>query len=115
MKNAMIRNRLALGLATALFLSTSALPALADGPKVLKKVPPEFPLEATRFKVSEGVVKAKVSIDGAGSVTDVTVIENTPPKAKVFNDSAIAALTKWKFEGSGKGETTEIKLVFSQE
>jgi TonB family protein len=105
-------------LAALLSLGLLAAPhAHADGapPKVLKKVPPEFPPEATRARVSDGVLKAKLSVDGQGSVTDVTIVEATPPKAKVFSEAAIAALSKWKFEPSGKGEVFEIKLVFSQD
>jgi protein TonB len=83
--------------------------------KVLKKVPPEFPEEAIRKKVTEGVIKAKLTVDGGGSVTNVEVVEATPPKAKIFGDAAVAALSKWKFEGTGKGESFEITLVFSEE
>jgi TonB family protein len=116
MNATVFRARLAICLAGLLAL-TSVAPVQADGiaPKVVKKVPPEFPLEATRFKVATGVVKAKLSIDGTGSVTDVEILENLPPRAKVFNDAAVTALTKWKFEASGKVETVEIKLVFSQD
>lgn len=93
-----------------------ALPLAAQAePKLLKKVPPEFPEEATRRNISDGVLKAKLSIDGSGSVTGVEILDATPPKAKVFSAAATAALGKWKFEGSGKGETVEIKLVFAQE
>ena len=76
---------------------------------------PEFPAEAGRKNISEGVLKAKVSIDGSGAVTDVQIVESLPTKAKIFSESAIAALTKWKFEGSGKAESFEIKLVFAEE
>lgn len=93
-----------------------ALPLAAQAePKLLKKVPPEFPEEATRRNISDGVLKAKLSIDGSGAVTGVEILDATPPKAKVFSAAATAALGKWKFEGSGKGETVEIKLVFAQE
>lgn len=83
--------------------------------KVIKKVPPEFPEEAMRKKVTEGVIKAKVTVDGAGNVIDVEVLEATPAKAKVFNQATIDALSKWKFEATGKQQTGEIKLVFSEE
>ena len=89
-------------------------PAWAE-PKVIKKVPPEFPGEAVRKNITDGVLKAKLLIDGAGSVTDVQIVEAAPSKAKVFNESAVAALSKWKFEASGKNESVEIKLVFSLE
>ena len=106
-----------LSIAAAALLGAALLgagPAWAE-PKVIKKVPPEFPGEAVRKNVTEGVLKAKLTIDGAGSVTDVQIVEAAPAKARIFNDSAVAALSKWKFEASGKSESVEIKLVFSQE
>jgi protein TonB len=84
-------------------------------PKILKKVPPEFPGEAVRKNITEGTVKARLSVDGQGAVTDVQIVEAMPAKARIFSEAAIAALSKWKFEPSGKGEIFEIKLVFSQE
>ena len=50
---------------TALVLAAAALgvvPATASAqsaPKVIKKVPPEFPGEATRKNITDGVLKAK--------------------------------------------------------
>lgn len=98
----------------ALLLTTATLLVAADL-KILKKVPPEFPEEAIRKKVTEGVIRARLTIGGDGSVAAVEVVEATPPKAKIFGGSAEDALKKWKFEGTGKQETVEIKLVFSEE
>ncbi|MEK8046666.1 energy transducer TonB [Ideonella margarita] len=92
-----------------------AAPAAHADPKIIKKVPPEFPDEAIRRKVNDGVLKTKVSIDGAGNVTDVQIVEAIPAPAKVFSGAATAALMKWKFEGSGKPDSADIRLVFSQE
>jgi TonB family protein len=89
--------------------------AWADGPKVLKKVPPDFPGEAARKGITEGVLRASLSIDDKGSVTAVDIVEATPAKAKVFTTAAVDALKQWKFEGSGKPQTTELKLVFQQD
>lgn len=101
-------------LATALAFAPNL--AHADGaPKILKKVPPEFPGEATRKGITDGVLKAKLSIDGGGAVTGVEIVEATPAKAKIFNDAATTALNQWKFEASGKPQTFELKLVFTQE
>ena len=89
--------------------------AFAEGPKVLKKVPPDFPNEAARKGITEGVLRASVSIDDKGSVTAVDVIEAIPAKAKVFSAAAVDALKQWKFEGNGKPQFTELKLVFQQD
>jgi protein TonB len=101
--------------ACALLLALGLLQSAAADPKLIKKVPPEFPEEATRRNISDGTLKARLSIDGQGAVTAVQILDAVPAKAKVFNDAAVAALSKWRFEPSGKGESVEIKLVFAQE
>ena len=102
----MLRPILSAALAALLFpLAAQA----ADAPKVLKKVPPEFPGEAVRKGVTEGVLKASLSIDDKGSV------DATPPKAKIFTSAAVDALKQWKFEANGKAQSMELKLVFSQD
>lgn len=92
-----------------------AFSASADPLKVVKKVPPEFPPEAARKGITDGVLKANLSIDAGGAVTDVQIVEATPSKAKIFNDAAVEALKKWKFEAPGKATNYELKLVFQQD
>jgi TonB family protein len=99
----------------ALMLALACSASAADALKVLKKVPPDFPAEAARKGITDGVLKASLAVDGAGSVTDVTIVEASPAKAKIFSEAAIEALKKWKFEGTGKASTFELKLVFQQE
>ncbi len=77
-------------------------------PKILKKVPPEFPEDAG--KVASGVVKAKVSIDDEGKVTDVAILEADPKT--VFDRAAKKALMRWRFEPSGAAQSYEVKLIF---
>lgn len=109
------RIRFPLRRAAALLLGLAAAFAAAADPKVIKKVPPEFPGEAVRRNVTDGTLKAKLTIDGQGAVTDVQIVEAVPAKARIFNEAAVAALSKWRFESTGKGESVEIKLVFAQE
>ena len=113
----MFRPMLSRTLLTAALVALGGVSAVhaADAPKVLKKVPPEFPGEAVRKGVTEGVLKASVSIDDKGGVTDVQIVDATPPKAKIFNSAAIDALKQWKFEASGKPQSMELKLVFQQD
>lgn len=100
----------------ALALATAHAPSHAQpAPKVLKKVAPEFPEEAVRKQVTDGVLKARVVTDAQGSVTEVSIVDAAPFKARVFTASAIAALKQWRFEPSGKAETFELKIVFQQE
>jgi len=107
---------LAAATVAALLLALAPLAAQADGaPKVLKKVPPEFPGEAVRKGITDGVLKAKLSIDGQGAVTEVEIVEASPPKARVFTAAATEALNKWRFEATGKPQSFELKLVFQQD
>lgn len=101
--------RLALGLMGALLIASAAQAA----PKVVKKVPPEFPAEASRKGVSKGAVKAKLTIEGDGKVSAVEILEAEPKK--VFDKAVVNALMDWKFEGTGEKQSHEVKLVFSNE
>ncbi|MFY8116762.1 MAG: energy transducer TonB [Roseateles sp.] len=96
--------------ASALMLSFAAQ---AAAPKVIKKVPPEFPREAAQQSISSGVVKAKLSIDADGKVTDVAIVEAEP--RRVFDKAVTRALMDWRFEASGEKQTHEVKLVFRNE
>lgn len=98
-----------LGLAAALALSMSAHAT----PKIVKKVPPEFPAEAARQSISQGSVRAKMNIDPDGKVSGVEILEAEP--RKVFDKAVTRALMDWKFEPSGQKETHEVKLVFKNE
>lgn len=100
---------------TTLFCGALALAvsAHAAAPKVIKKVPPEFPREAAQQSISSGTVKAKMSIEGDGSVSGVEILEAQP--RRVFDKAVTRALMDWKFEASGEKQTHEVKLVFSNE
>lgn len=95
------------------FAATLMLALAAQAtPKVVKKVPPEFPNEAAKRGISAGSVKAKVSIEADGKVSGVEILEAEPKK--VFDRAVIAALMEWKFE-PGEKTTHEVKLVFKNE
>jgi protein TonB len=79
-------------------------------PKVIKKVPPEFPGEAARKGVNAGTVRAKLTIEADGKVSNVEILEAEP--RRVFDKASIAALMEWRFDTGGQKETFEIKLVF---
>lgn len=79
-------------------------------PKVVKKVPPEFPAEAVRKNINAGSVRAKLSIGPDGKVTEVEIVEAEPKR--VFDKVSRDALMDWRFEPSGEKQTHEVKLVF---
>lgn len=108
-----MKPRLAPLLTAAALLFTVSLTQAQTAPKVVKKVPPEFPAEAARASVSAGVVKAKVSIDAKGEVTEVSIIEAEP--RKVFDKAVKSALMGWRFEPNGAVQTYEVRLVFKSD
>jgi periplasmic protein TonB len=101
-------------LRSATVLAASLMLALVAqaAPKVIKKVPPEFPAEAAKKGISAGSVKAKVFIEADGKVSEVEIVEAEPKR--VFDRAVKAALMEWKFE-AGEKTTHEIKLVFKNE
>ena len=101
--------RLTVIAATLLF----AMSAAVATPKVIKKVPPEFPREATQQSISTGVVKARMNIDAEGKVTSVEILEAEP--RRIFDKSVSRALMDWRFEASGEKQTHDVKLVFKNE
>jgi protein TonB len=84
--------------------------AHASTPKLIKRVPPEFPREAVQASVDSGVVRAKMAIDADGKVTEVTIVESQP--RRVFDRAVQRALMDWRFEASGSAQTHEVRLVF---
>ncbi|PZP32044.1 MAG: hypothetical protein DI603_11345 [Roseateles depolymerans] len=86
--------------------------AAVASPKVVKKVPPDFPREAAQKGISTGSVKAKLTIEADGHVSDVEILEAEPKR--VFDRAVKSALMEWKFEPGEKG-THEVKLVFKNE
>jgi protein TonB len=101
-------------LRSATVLAASLMLALAAHatPKVVKKVPPDFPREAAQKGISTGVVKAKLTIEADGKVSDVEIVEAEPKR--VFDRAVKQALMDWKFE-PGEKTTHEVKLVFKNE
>lgn len=95
-------------LLSGLLLSFGALAA----PKVLKKVPPDFPREAASKGISTGIVTARLSIEADGKVSKVEIIEADPKR--VFDRAVTQALMEWKFE-PGEKATHDVRLVFKNE
>jgi periplasmic protein TonB len=105
------RSTLTRTLAAAVLGLTFALSASAT-PKVVKKVPPEFPTEAAKKGISAGTVKAKLNVEADGKVSTVEILEAEPKR--VFDRAVTTALLEWKFEPGEKG-SHEVKLVFKNE
>lgn len=77
------------------FTSVPTVSAFASEVKVKKTVAPEYPRGAERRNI-EGYVVVKYTVTTTGDVSDVTVVESSP--AGIFDDAALQAVNKWKFE-----------------
>jgi protein TonB len=101
-------------LETAAIAPSSPPPAPRAGAdaewKLLARVEPRFPREALQAGVDRGTVRARVTIDAAGYVTRVDVIDSRP--RRVFDRAVVRALSQWKFSGGADGRTLETEIYF---
>lgn len=80
--------------------------------KLLHRETPDFPPEALLSDVRRGKVKAKLTLDEAGNVADIQIVESKPNR--LFVRPAIWSLKKWRYEGTGKTETAMVDLEFRE-
>jgi periplasmic protein TonB len=84
--------------------------------KLVKRVTPVAPMGVSRR--TSGSVMVKFNIGTNGRVTDVEVVDSTPPG--IFDDAAQAAVRKWVYEprkenGVAVESTARARLVFEAE
>jgi protein TonB len=58
-------------------------------------------------------VKARLSVDEAGRVTGVDILDAQP--RRVFNRAVTRTLTRWTFEPGAGGRTTDVEVAFQRE
>lgn len=97
----------------------SAPPALAPAvtlaavpsvlPKLLKDAQPRYPLNALKRKI-EGSVRVAFSVEPDGSIAGLRVVSATP--VGLFDEAALAAVTRWRFEATGRRVETQRTLSF---
>lgn len=73
--------------------------------------PAQFPIEAVRFGLEQGYVKAKLNIDSNGNVARVDIVRTSSP---VFVDEARSVFAKYKYPSGGDGRTTEELVAFNR-
>ncbi len=71
-----------------------------------------YPLAAVNRGIERGTVRARLSIDAAGSVKEVNILTSEP--AHVFDREAIRSLTEWKFNPGADNRTYEIEIGFKR-
>ena len=86
----------------------AAAPASQE-PRLISAPPPRYPLTAMRRKL-EGQVTLEFTVEADGSVSSPRVISATPPG--VFDDAALVAVSRWRFEPMPRAVTTRRQLQF---
>ncbi|HVJ76168.1 MAG TPA: TonB family protein [Casimicrobiaceae bacterium] len=79
----------------------------------LTREAPEFPREALNAGVVQGSVKARVSVDAAGRVTAVDILDAQP--RRVFDRAVTRTLARWTFEPGDGGRTTDVEVAFKRD
>jgi TonB family protein len=79
---------------------------------VVNREQPNFPREAIRQGVESGSVRARMSINAAGDVTNVTIISARP--ARVFEREVTSSLQRWKFNPGADGRSFETEISFQR-
>ncbi len=77
-------------------------------PRALRAIEPDYPVEADRNKLS-GTVRLQLKVEADGRVSDVEVVNSTPPGA--FDESAIRAFRNARFEPAQKAGRPVRALV----
>ena len=81
----------------------------AYGLQTLKRVNPKYPRRA-KLQRKEGYVELSFTINEAGEVLNVNVIDSKPKG--FFEDEAIKAIKKWHFKPSDEAKNATIKFNF---
>jgi protein TonB len=84
-------------------------PALA-APKLRTRTDLVFPREAMQAGIDAGLVKARMTLDGAGNVTRVDVVDANP--RRVFDRAVVRSLSEWKYDEGASGRTVTVELEF---
>ncbi len=77
---------------------------------VVSRESPQFPREAARAGIESGTVRARLSINAAGDVTNVAIVQAQP--ARVFDRSVQSALARWKFNPGADNRSYETEVGF---
>jgi protein TonB len=96
--------------AIALAAWAIALGARAADATPVARVEPEFPREALSAGADKGHVRARMTIDAAGEVVRVEILEAQP--RRLFDRVVVKTLSQWKFAPGTDGRATEIDIDF---
>ena len=100
------RATLAIGLAAASTVFAS------EDTKVISRIEPGFPYEATAAGIDKGRVRARLTIDAKGEVSRVEIIDANP--RRVFDRVVTRTLAQWRFNAGADGRAFEIDIDFQR-
>jgi protein TonB len=95
--------------AIASTVSPPARAAAVRTPRLLQDASPRYPLPALRGKV-EGQAEVAFTIQPDGSVRNVQLLSSSP--AGMFDNSAIAVASRWRFEATGQAHASRRTVLF---
>jgi periplasmic protein TonB len=78
--------------------------------KLIERVEPTFPRDAI---ADSGFVRARLSVDGQGNVTNVEILESRPTRQ--FDRAVRNAASNWKYQGTGKPFTATTEITFNRQ
>ena len=80
---------------------------------VVAREQPEFPRDAARQGVESGAVRARLTINASGDVTNVAIVQARP--LRVFDRAVTNALSRWKFNPGAENRTYDTEVSFSRQ
>jgi protein TonB len=80
--------------------------------RLVTRVDPEFPREAVQAGADNGAVKARLTLDAAGGVTRVEVVEAVP--RRIFDRAVVRALSQWKYNEGTAGRLVDVEVAFKR-
>lgn len=86
--------------------SADVLSAPLTDPKVIVRVPPEYPAVAKHRRI-QGWVELEFMVGVDGRASDIQVLEASP--SNIFNTAATRALSRWKFQPAQRNGKDEPK------
>ncbi len=77
---------------------------------VVSRSAPVYPVEASRQGITSGFVRAKLTIDANGNVSDVEILESRPISA--FGRETRSSAKQWKYNRGAPARIQEIEITF---
>jgi TonB family protein len=77
---------------------------------ILSRSAPPYPVEGIRQGIPSGVVRARITIDANGNVSDVVILESRPISA--FGRETRLTAKQWKYNKGAPGRIHEVEITF---